>query len=80
MLTLLAVMELIIDQLASKPSRKVPMQFGARIIMGGVSGAAVGVADGNLVGGLVAGVIGTIIGTLVGALQRRHLAEDQGER
>ena len=35
-LTLLAVGELVTDQLPSTPSRKVPIQFAARIIMGGL--------------------------------------------
>jgi len=32
--TILAVVELVTDQLPSTPSRKVPQQFGARLIMG----------------------------------------------
>ena len=32
--TILAIVELVTDQLPSTPSRKVPQQFGARIIMG----------------------------------------------
>ena len=50
--TLLAAAELVTDQLPSTPSRKVPMQFGARIVSGGLCGAAIGLAGGNLVGGL----------------------------
>ena len=41
--TLLAIVELVTDQLPSTPSRKVPMQFGARIVSGALSGATIGV-------------------------------------
>ena len=40
--TVLAIVELITDQLPKTPSRTVPMQFGARIVLGGLSGAAIG--------------------------------------
>ena len=53
-LTLLAIVELVTDQLPSTPSRTVPIQFGARIATGALSGAAVGTAGGAMVGGLVA--------------------------
>src|SRR3954465_12311308 len=43
----LAPIEVVTDQLPSPPSRKVPPQFGARIVMGGLSGAALGVAGGS---------------------------------
>ena len=56
--TLLAVVELVTDQLPSTPSRKVPMQFGARIVTGALSGAAIGASAGVLLGGLVAGAVG----------------------
>ena len=45
-LTLLAVVELVTDQLPSTPSRTVPIQFGARIATGALSGAAIGTAGG----------------------------------
>ena len=73
-LTLLALVELVTDQLPSTPSRTVPVQFGARILTGALSGAAVGVAGGSWVGGLVAGVIGAVIGTLGGRAFRAKLA------
>jgi len=74
-LTLLAIMELVTDQLPSTPSRKVPMQFGARIVTGAISGAALALAvSGNLFVGLVAGAIGAVIGTLGGAAMRQRLA------
>ncbi|KRB51310.1 hypothetical protein ASE04_11045 [Rhizobium sp. Root708] len=72
--SLLAVVELITDQLPSTPSRKVPMQFAARLIMGALTGATIGASGGSLVGGLVAGVVGAAVGTLGGAAARGRLA------
>ncbi|CAE6712442.1 hypothetical protein R69746_06666 [Paraburkholderia aspalathi] len=76
--TVLAIVELITDQLPKTPSRTVPMQFGARIVLGGLSGAAIGAAHGALVGGLIAGVVGAVIGTLGGARVRAALARTFG--
>ena len=77
-LTLLAVVELVTDQLPSTPSRTVPIQFGARIATGALSGAALGTAGGAMVGGLLAGVIGAVIGTLGGRALRARLASAFG--
>ncbi|CAB3645692.1 hypothetical protein LMG24238_00710 [Paraburkholderia sediminicola] len=76
--TVLAIVELITDQLPKTPSRTVPMQFGARIVLGGLSGAAIGAAHGGLAGGLIAGVVGAVIGTLGGAKVRGALARTFG--
>ena len=76
--TLLAVVEMVTDQLPSTPSRKVPMQFGARIVSGALCGATIG-ASGAVIGGLVAGVIGAVIGTLGGAAARARLAQAFGK-
>jgi len=73
--TVLAVGELITDQLPATPSRKVPPQFIARILLGGLSGAAIGASSGLLTGGAIAGVIGAVIGTLGGAAGRSKLAK-----
>lgn len=70
---LLALVEFVTDQLPSTPSRKVPQQFGARIVSGGFCGAVLGTAGGAMLGGLVAGVIGTVIGTLGGYETRKRL-------
>lgn len=72
--TLLALGELVADQLPSTPSRKVPMQFGARIASGALCGAALGASGGTLVVGLIAGIVGAVIGTLGGAAARARLA------
>jgi uncharacterized membrane protein len=76
--TLLAVVEMVTDQLPSTPSRKVPMQFGARIVGGALSGATIGAAAGSWIVRLTAGVIGAVIGTFGGAEIRARMAEAFG--
>ena len=78
-LTVLAMVELVTDQLPKTPSRKVPVQFGVRLVSGGFCGAAIGLAGGAMIGGLIAGVIGTVIGTLGGAEGRGRLAAAWGK-
>ena len=73
-LTLVALGELVTDQLSSTPSRTVPLQFAGRIATGALSGAAIGTADGAIVGGLLAGIVGAVIGTLGGRAFRARLA------
>jgi len=65
----LALIELVVDQLPSTPSRKVPLQFGGRLVMGTLTGAA-----GLLVIGAILGAIGAVAGTLGGAAARARLA------
>ena len=77
--SLLALGELITDQLPSTPSRKVPMQFGTRIFVGALCGAALGAPSDALIGGLIAGVLGAIAGTLGGAEFRSRLAKAFGK-
>src|SRR5262245_43486646 len=73
-LTLLALGELITDQLPSTPSRTVPVQFGARLFTAALSGAALGSASGNWLLGLAAGIVGAVVGTLGGRAFRARLA------
>ena len=73
-LTVLAVAELVNDQLPRTPSRKKPAPFAARIVSGAVSGAAIAITGGSWLVGLVLGGIGAIIGTLGGASVRARLA------
>jgi uncharacterized membrane protein len=77
-LTLLALTELVTDQLPATPSRTVPAQFGARILTGGLSGAAIGTSGGVMLGGLLAGIGGAIIGTFGGRSFRARLAASFG--
>jgi uncharacterized membrane protein len=74
--TLLAIAEIVNDKLPTTPSRKVPPQFIARVVMGALAGATLGAAIGGagLVIGLIAGVVGAVIGTYGGAAVRGRLA------
>jgi uncharacterized membrane protein len=75
----LAIGELITDQLPFTPSRKVPLQFGTRIVTGALSGAALTASAGMLAVGAIAGAIGAVIGTLGGATFRARLAAAFGK-
>ena len=81
--TLLAVGELIADQLPQTPSRKAPLGFGGRIVMGAMCGAAFGAAYGKASGSLaiggVAGIAGAVAGTLGGYEARVRLARLVGK-
>jgi uncharacterized membrane protein len=73
-LTVLAFVEFVIDQLPSAPSRKAPRGFGARIVSGALSGAALGALPDLLIAGGIAGIVGAVIGTLGGYAARARLA------
>jgi len=75
-LVILAIVELIGDQLPSTPSRKVPQQFGARVVMGAIAGALL--MPANWIVGLIIGAIGAVLGTLGGAEIRSMLAKALG--
>jgi uncharacterized membrane protein len=70
--TALALAELVTDQLPTTPSRKVPIQFGTRILSGALCGAAL--AHGAPIAGLLAGAVGAVAGTLGGSAARARLA------
>jgi uncharacterized membrane protein len=76
--SLLAIGELVTDQLPGTPSRKVPVQFGTRIVVGAFCGAAVGLSAGQPWPGLIAGLIGAVLGTYGGAAVRAALARSFG--
>lgn len=78
-LSVAAIAELVTDQLPSTPSRKVPPQFGARIVMGALSGAAIAAPSGAWIGGAAAGIVGAVAGTLGGATARARLAAAFGK-
>jgi uncharacterized membrane protein len=73
-LTLLAAGELVTDQLPSTPSRTVPVQFGTRIVMGGVCGAALTAGAGSMLLGAAVGMAGAVAGTLGGRAFRARMA------
>lgn len=78
LLSLLAVIELITDQLPKTPSRKTPMQFGARLVTAGFSGAVLAAQWGWEIGGLAAAVVGAFLGTMGGYEGRRRLVAANG--
>jgi uncharacterized membrane protein len=75
----LALGELVTDQLPSTPSRKVPVQFATRVLMGAITGGAIGVVAGSLWVGAIVGVIGAIVGTLGGSAARAKMAAAFGK-
>ena len=77
--TLLAIAELVTDQLPGTPSRKSPPGLIARILMGALSGAAFGVAGGSLAAGAIAGAAGGVAGTFGGYEARKRLAAAFGK-
>ena len=77
-LSVLAIGELIADKLPNTPSRKAPPGFIARIVTGGLCGAALGARGGSWISGLVAGVIGAIAGTFGGYEFRSRLVKATG--
>jgi len=78
-MTVLAIGELIGDQLPTTPSRKTLMPFATRIIVAGLCGGAIAAQGGSFIGGVVAGAVGGIIGTLGGAEGRARLAAAFGK-
>ncbi|GHH22498.1 membrane protein [Sphingomonas glacialis] len=72
--SLLALGECVGDVLPTTPSRKLAGPFGARLVSGGVSGAAIGVASAMPLVGLGLGLLGAVVGTLGGAALRTRLA------
>lgn len=73
-LSVLAIVEYVGDQLPTTPSRKSVPQFAGRIILGGAAGMVVGLPTGAWIATLILGVIGAVIGTLGGYEARRRLA------
>jgi uncharacterized membrane protein len=77
-LSVLAIGELVTDQLPKTPSRTVPVQFGTRLVSGALCGAAAGAQHNALIAALLAGAIGAAIGTVGGARVRAWLANAMG--
>jgi uncharacterized membrane protein len=76
--TVLAVVEITNDKLPRTPSRLVPPQFGARVVMGALTGSAIGLSHRGLILGAVAGIVGSVVGTFAGAKGRALLAKAFG--
>lgn len=75
-ITLLAIAELVSDQLPNTPSRKVPVQFGTRIVLGAFAGALL-MIDSWVIGAIL-GAVGAVLGTYGGADIRARLAKSFG--
>src|SRR5580704_897055 len=78
-LSVLALGELIADQLPKTPSRKSPPGFITRILTGAICGAALGAAGGAMIGGAILGVLGAVAGTFGGYEFRVRLAKAVGK-
>jgi uncharacterized membrane protein len=73
--TILAVVELVADQLPSTPARTKPPGLIARILLGGLSGAAVALAGvQSATVGCVLGAVGGVVGAFAGYQVRTGLA------
>jgi uncharacterized membrane protein len=71
---MLAIVELVADQLPSTPSRTKPTGLIARILLGGLSGACVAVAGAESIAlGAVLGGIGGVAGAFAGYEVRTRL-------
>jgi uncharacterized membrane protein len=77
--TVLAVVELVADQLPSAPARTEPVGLSARVMMGALCGATVAVAGGEAIAlGIVLGVVGALVGTYGGYQARTRLVKALG--
>ena len=79
--TLLALVELVADKLPRTPSRTAPPGLIARIVMGGLTGAAIaaGATQGVFIGALL-GAAGGIAGCFIGNRARTGLVKALGLR
>ncbi|MDX2167722.1 MAG: DUF4126 domain-containing protein [Deltaproteobacteria bacterium] len=73
-LSVFAAGELVTDQLPNTPSRTIPVQFGARLLSGALSGAGLAAPSGLAPLGALGGGVGAVVGTLGGAALRARLA------
>jgi uncharacterized membrane protein len=72
--TLLAVLELVADQLPSTPSRTKPAGLGARIVTGALSGASIAAsASQSITFGGLSGAAGGVVGAFAGYEARTRL-------
>jgi uncharacterized membrane protein len=72
--TILALVELVADQLPSTPARTKPVGLIARIVLGGLSGAVVALAGGQSAAvGCIIGAVGGVAGAFAGYQVRTGL-------
>jgi uncharacterized membrane protein len=80
-LTVLAVVELVVDKLPKTPSRTSPPGLIARIVTGGLSGACIAVAGGQgAIVGAVLGAVGGVVGCFAGYQARTRLVKAMATR
>jgi len=77
-LSIAACAELVKDKLPNTPSRKAPVGFSLRLLVGGIGAAVLTIGQGEGLIGTVLGVAGAVVGTLAGASARTRLASDFG--
>lgn len=74
--TLLAAVEMVVDQLPSTPSRVQVRGLTARMILGAFSGACIAIAGGQSIAiGAVLGLVGGIAGAFAGYQARTRLVK-----
>ncbi len=74
--TVLAIIELVTDQLPSTPSRLKPPGLIARIITGGLSGACLAAAEAQSIAlGCLVGAVGGVVGAFAGYHARTGLVK-----
>jgi uncharacterized membrane protein len=77
--TVLALGELVADQLPRTPPRTSPPGFIARIVMGGLTGACIAASTGNaILLGAVLGIAGAVAGTFAGFKARTGIVKALG--
>jgi len=71
--TVLAAVELVVDKLPKTPARTAPIGLGARVLLGGLSGAAAAAGSDLTIPylGAAAGSIGSLAGAFIGYNVRR---------
>jgi len=74
-ISFMALGELVTDKLPKTPSRLVPPQFGARVVMGALSGSAIGLSQEHFATGLIGGIVGSVVGTFAGSKGRGLVAK-----
>ena len=74
--TVLALMELVADKLPQTPSRTMPASLLIRVVLGGLSGAALCVAGHqSLIAGALLGGVGGVAGAYLGYRARMGLSK-----
>jgi uncharacterized membrane protein len=72
--TVFAAVELVVDKLPKTPARTAPVGLAARVVLGGLSGAATAAGSGIIPYlGAAAGSIGSLVGAFAGYHLRRTL-------